>query len=178
MTRRDRIYALKQQKQKFLDRKALLEKKSSEYGEEYNQLRNDFVDYEKQAENLQEFSDFCENIPDEFVENVIRDGSIAFASLFGFVLGAGAPLFIPFIAGPVVGSVVSMGMTLYDYYSLKRDAMCGDLSDFEMEQYDIVERKKGVFHAREIMLQEALECEYEARYMNPKIDAIVKGKIR
>ncbi len=178
MTRRDRIYALKQQKKELLDRKAWLEQQSSEYGEEYNQLNDEFIGYEEQTENLREFTDFCETVPIHFLDSAIRDVSLAFASSFGFSLGAGVPLFVPFIAGPVAGSSVSMGMTLYNYYSLKAKAMCDDLSDFEMERYDIIERKKGVFRAREIMDQEARECEYKARYMNSEIDSAVKGKVR
>ena len=178
MTRREKIYALKQQKKELLDRMAELEKKSSEYGEEYNQLNDEFIGYEEQTENLQEFTDFCETVPIHFLDSAIRDVSLAFASSFGFSLGAGIPLFVPFIVGLVGGSAISMGMTLYDYYSLKEKAMCGDLSDFEMERYNIIERKKDVLNAQEIMNNDVLKCEYEARYMNPKIDAVVKGKVR
>lgn len=178
MTRRERIYALKQQKTELLNKKAILEEKSREYGEEYNQLNDAFVGYEEQAKNLQEFTDFCETVSNHFLDNAIRDVSLVFASSFGFSLGAGASLFVPFIAGLVGGSAISMGMTLYDYYSLKEKAMCGDLSDFEMERYDIIEREKGVLNAKEIMENEALKCEYEARYMDPKIDAVVKGRTK
>lgn len=178
MTRREKIYALKQQKKELLDRMAWLEKNSSEYGGELDKLRDVFIQQRVQVNQLQEFTDFCESIPEKIKGRLIDGGLTAVAGSFAYLFLFKGSSSAALTVAPVYVVLSTMIKLPYNYFYLKREAMIGDLSDFEMEQYDINERKKGVFYARESMIHEALDCKYQLRDMNSEIDAAVKGKVR
>ena len=178
MTRSEEILSLKQQRQKLLDKKILLEAKANNYIKRYDQLSDKYVEQQTQLDQLQKFSDFCESVPEKILGNVINEGCIGFGASLGAVLVTGGVPFIPFIVGPIVGVIGSMIKTPMTYYSLKKKAMLGDLLDFEMKHYDVSERKKGTFGAREIMRHEAEEYGDEGFAMDSQINSLVKGKIR
>ena len=178
MTRSEEILSLKQQRQKLLDKKILLEAKANNYIKRYDQLSDKYVEQQSQLDQLQKFSDFCESVPEKILGNVINEGCIGFGASLGAVLVTGGVPFIPFIVGPIVGVIGSMIKTPMTYYSLKKKAMLGDLLGFEMKHYDVSERKKGSFGAREIMRDEAEEYGDEVFAMDSQINSLVKGKIR
>lgn len=175
MTRSEEIISLKQQRQELLDKKILLEAKANNYIKRYGQLSDKYVEQQTQLDQLQKFSDFCESVPEKFLGNVINEGCIGFGASLGAVLVTGG---VPFIVGPIVGVIGSMIKTPMTYYSLKKKAMFGDLLDFEMKHYDVSERKKGTFGAREIMRHEAEEYGDEVFAVGSQINSLVKGKIR